>query len=131
MRHGEIFLNDLGLSLGPNLVSTNDRPSIFSVIFKAFFQAGARKKKCVAFFMNLLEVLHGMSVEFFAQTIEDLTCLHQAESSEKMDPTLKPSYLKETAILLILHTKSPNLHVVLERETLKICTCILQTQPED
>ena len=43
-RHGQLFLNGLGLSLGAKIVSTNDRPSTFSIIFRLFFQAGAKNK---------------------------------------------------------------------------------------
>ena len=68
------FLNGLGLSLGAKLASTNDRPSIFSIIFRIFSQRG-RSINCAAFRTIRLDVLQGMSVEKFAQKIDDLTCL--------------------------------------------------------
>ena len=40
--------NGLGLSLGAKLVSTNDRPSKFSII-AGLFQAGVKKKLCRIF----------------------------------------------------------------------------------
>ena len=64
MRHGKFFFHGFGLSLGANLVSTNDRPSFFSIIFRRF--PSAINKKCAAFGTNRLEVLlQGMSVDFF------------------------------------------------------------------
>ena len=68
------FFNGLGLSLGAKLVSTNGRPSYSSIIFRLFPSEG-EKKNGVAFCTNRLEVLQGMSVEFFAKEVEDLTCL--------------------------------------------------------
>ena len=43
------FKIGLGLSLGAKLVSTNDRPSMFSVIFR-IFPGGGEKKKTVPHF---------------------------------------------------------------------------------
>ena len=51
-----VFFNGLGLSLGVKLVSTSDRPSVFSKIFR-LFASGGEKKKCSAFCTNRLEVL--------------------------------------------------------------------------
>ena len=67
------FFNGLRLSLGAKLVSTNDRPSIFSIIFRLFPSGDG--KSCAAFCTFRLGVLQGMSVEIYAQKIEDLTCL--------------------------------------------------------
>ena len=58
------------------------------------------RKNCAAFCTIRLDVLQGMSVEFFAQKIEDLTCLCfniEQNLANKLDPTLNRSHLKETA----------------------------------
>ena len=56
---GQFFFNGaLGLSLGAKLVSTYDRPSYSSIIFR-LFPGGDEKKKCAAFSTNRLEVLQG------------------------------------------------------------------------
>ena len=63
----------LGLYLRAK-VSINDRPSYFQS-YSGFFPAGA-KKNCPAFCTIRLDVvLQSMSAEFFAQKIQDLTCL--------------------------------------------------------
>ena len=58
-----------------------------------------------------------MSVEFFAQKLEDLTCLLHIRQklAKKLDPTLKPSNLKEITCLLISTHKSQNGHAFFER----------------
>ena len=66
--------NGVGLSLGAKLVSTNGRPSIFSIIFR-LCPTGGEKQNCAAYCTIPLDVLQGMSVNFFPQKIEDLTCL--------------------------------------------------------
>ena len=48
------FFNDLGLSLGARLVSTNDRPSYSSIILR-LFPSGGEKKKCAAFCTGLFQ----------------------------------------------------------------------------
>ena len=63
-----------GLSLGADLVSTNDRLSIFSILFR-LFPSGGEKTNCAAFCTVRIDVLQRMLVEIFAQKIEDLTCL--------------------------------------------------------
>ena len=55
-------------------VSTNDRPSFFSIISRPF-PSGDKKTKYAAFCMIRLNVLQGMSVENFGQEFEHLTCL--------------------------------------------------------
>ena len=74
----------LGLSLGAKLVSTIDRPPIFSIIFR-LFPRGGLKKKCTAFCTIRLDVLQGMSVESFAQKNEDLTypCSRRSRIQQK------------------------------------------------
>ena len=58
-----LFLNGLGLHLGAKLVSTNDRPSTFS-IYPGFFSSVGKKTNCAACFCTIwLDVLQGMSVE--------------------------------------------------------------------
>ena len=107
---GQFFCNGLGLSLGAQLVSTNDRPSIFSKIFGLFASGG--EEKCAAFCTIRLDVLQGMPVEISAQKIEDLTCLCSVFNikqnlAKKLDPTLKPSNLKEITCLTHFYAKKP------------------------
>ena len=61
-----------------------------------------------------------MSVDFFAQKIEDLTCLCSTLSrlAKKLDPRLKPSNLKELTYLTNFKHKSPYVHAVF----LNFCT---------
>ena len=90
------LLNGLGLSQGAKLVSTNDRYLTFSIIFRLVPRGD--EKKCAAFCTIRLDVLQGRSVEIFAQKNENLTCLSSTLSrivAKKLDPTLKPSPLKE------------------------------------
>ena len=54
------FFYDFGSSLGAKLVSTNDRPSIFSVIFRLFASGGDKTKMR----RILREPVGGMSVDF-------------------------------------------------------------------
>ena len=56
--HEDFFFTGLGLALliGAKLVSINNRPSIFSIIFTFFFPGG-RKKNCAVFCTIRLDVL--------------------------------------------------------------------------
>ena len=112
-RHGQFFSRVSGclLSLGAALVSTNDRPSIFSIIFR-FLPSGGNKIKCAAFCTNRfggLEVkLQGMSVDVFAAKIEDLTCLcSKHKSNEKTGSQTKTkSFEGSNVSYSLLRTKS-------------------------
>ena len=53
------FFTGLGLSLGAKLVSTNDRSSMFSIIFR-LFPSGGVKKNCAALCTVRLDVPQGI-----------------------------------------------------------------------
>ena len=77
--------------------------------YLGFLPAGV-KKKCAAFCTIRLDVLQGMPVEISAQKIEDLTCLCSVFNikqnlAKKLDPTLKPSNLKEITCLTHFYAK--------------------------
>ena len=66
------------------------------------FQAEARKINCSAFCTNRLEALQDMSVEISAQKIKDLNLPVfniKQNLARKLDPSLKPSNLKELTCL--------------------------------
>ena len=67
------FFNGHGLSLGrAKLVSTNDRPSYSSIIFRLFPSGGEKKKMRRILHEPVGEVLQGMPVEIFGQKLQDL-----------------------------------------------------------
>ena len=62
--------NGLGLSLGANLVSTNDRRLLFSMLSRLFPTGGVTTNNCAIFCTIRLDVLQGMPEEIFAQNIK-------------------------------------------------------------
>ena len=65
----------------------------FSLLFRLFPSRGD-KKSCAAFCTIRLDLLQGMSAEFFEQKIENLTCPCsniEQNLAKTLDPTLKPS----------------------------------------
>ena len=99
MEEGDVasfFYIGLGLSLGGKIVSTDDRPSTFS-IHSGFTQAGAKNYIAPRF----ARTSWSMSVELLAQKIEDLTCIHMFnikqntyKYSEKTGSCTKPKKFK-------------------------------------
>lgn len=81
-------------------------------------QHGGEKHSCAAFCRNLFKVPQGMSIEFFAHKIEDMTFLSMLNIMQnlarKLDITLKPSHLNKKRIALILKRKSSNAHAIFE-----------------
>ena len=69
------FFHGRRLSLEAKLVSTNDRPSIFLIIFRLFPRGGGGKMHHRILHDPVGGTLQGMWVEFFGQKIEDLTYL--------------------------------------------------------
>ena len=92
LRHGAVSWREK-----EKLVSTNHRPSMFSIMFRLFTNRGEQKKmrRILHDPVHGLRVLQGMSVESCLQKNEDLTCLcSRAESRKKLDPRLKPNHLR-------------------------------------
>ena len=74
------------MSRGAKLVPTNGKPSFFSasIIFR-FFPSRGEKKKIAAFCATRLEVvLQGISVEIFAQKMEDLAHLSSTLTKQNL-----------------------------------------------
>ena len=103
----------LGLSLGAKFVSTNDRPSNSSIIFRLFPSGGkkkncaafrrGKKKNCAAFCMNRLEVRTPRHVwsKFRAKNrrSDPLVFIVKQNLARKLDPRLQPSNLREITYL--------------------------------
>ena len=54
------------------------------------FPSGGAKKKCATFCTNRLKVPQGMSAEFFAQKIEDLTCVCMVNTKQNIAKNIDP-----------------------------------------
>ena len=110
-----VFFNGLGPSLGAKIVSTNGRPSTFSIIFRLFPSGGEKK---IA--PHLHEPAGGTPrhlCRFFRANNRrsDLPMFNIKQNlAQKLDPTLKLFHLEETPVLNFAH-ESPNVHAVFER----------------
>ena len=95
------FFNGLGLSLGAKLVSINDRPSYFSIIFRPFYKRRREKK-----IRHILHESVGGTPRHVCRIIRakslrsDLPAFNITQNlAKKLDPRLKPSNLKEITYL--------------------------------
>ena len=130
--HGRFFFHGLGLSLGAKLVSTNDRPSYSSMIFR-LFPSGAEKKNAQHFHQPNGGTRRHMCRKFRENVRRvDLPAFNVEQNlARKLDPTLKPSNLKEISYLTHFYAQMClNVPAVFERWTLKFRPRVLHAHPE-
>ena len=102
-------IDGVGLSLGAKLVSTNERPLIFSILLLRLFPSGGEKQNCAAFCTIWLNVLqrHVCRKVRAKNRRSDLPVFNVKQNpAKKMDQRLKTSHLKEITYLnSVLRTK--------------------------
>ena len=97
------------LYLGAKLISTNDRPLIFSVTFR-LFPAGAKKQNAPHLHDPVGNTPRHVCRKFRAKyRRSDVPVFNIKQNlAKKRDPTLKSIHMKESRILLIFTHKSPS-----------------------